>query len=415
MKQLLVWLILIVPLSCSGKAMGAFSVNGTKVSAAVFDRLYRQANEQAAISAKDFRQKLVDSLVMSQYAKKHYPNLSEATNVGYDPALTQKLQVNRLLLKWFAFDDKQRIKAAKKYMQFVLTEVVLTKAIGKPSILGYELTTAQRKQASDIVVANISIPGTAPQQLNLAQLYDEQSVQGRMAFHQGELKSIQKYAYDHFFVLWHRAKSVERSDFDQADLLAIERIIEAKFLEPALMFELGALTSEHGNNDGLKPFKARVSQAQIDDFYQAHKQDFEHVSSAKARLLTFTNQKDAKKAFDAIKAGQSWDKLANKAGQSGYFPGSNKGWLQVEKHKSWLSTLAFALPQGQVNPPVRSPKGRWHLVKVEQKRNDFYKKDSDTVVFQATNAIARVEARKAFTQLKQQLLDEALITYHENQ
>lgn len=383
----------------------------TIISENLFKRLYVEANEQQAIDKTTFKHKLIDSLLLAQYAKQHHPKLNQATNVGYDPALTQALQLNRTLKRWFKFDKTQAQQAANQYMSFNLTKQALQQAIGQPSILGYELTLEQKHKAEKVSVLHFQLPQQQKVTLNLAQLYQAQSVQGRMDFHQADLAKIKRYASDHFYVYWHQHQSIKRNDFNSDDLQALKDIIAAKYLEPLLMLELGAKTSEHGDNQGIDPFIQQITKAQVHDFYQQNRQDFRHISASRARLLHFATKAQADKVIDQLTDAKSWQQTAMSLGQSGWFPQHQDGWIQANSNNGnqFLTTLAMALPLDKLNPAIRGPKGRWYLVKVEQKRYDYYSADSQTVSYQAKRAIAKVAAKRAFNQLKQQLKNQAKI------
>lgn len=416
MKKLLVSClvyVLIVPLSCFGKTTVAFSVDDVQLSERVFTRLWQKANGQKPISQVAFKSKLIETLVLGKYAKHHYPQLNQASNVGYDPKLTQSLQLNRLLLDWFEFDSKAKALAAKQHVQLQLSGQELAQAIGKPSILGYELTPKQRELAQHVVVATFTLDTQSDEKITLAELYDEQSVQGRMAFHQGDLKQVSQFAVDRFYVSWHKAQVLKKGMLQPSELTALERIVEAKYLEMPLLLALGALSSEHGDDEGINRFKQQVSQAEISQFYQANKKDFAYVSEVKGQYLRFANENDAVKAHKRLAKGELFADVAKSLGQSGTFAEAQDGWLHVSKKQSWLSNLAFALPKATLNRPVRGPQGLWYLVKVDDKRNDFYPATSETVVFQATRAIAAQKAQQAFNQLKQQLMQQAQVVEYE--
>ena len=406
MRILLVCLMLIAPLSGFARAGGGFIVNDTQVSNRVFDKLWQAANEQDGISKKAFKQQLVDALLLREYALAQKPELEKATNVGYDPKLTQALHVNRLLVKWFEFDSKAKQQAVADYLDIALNKAQLEKAIGKASILGYSLDAKQRAKAQAVEVAYFHIPGQGPVTLNLAQLYDSQSVQGRIPYHQADLNVVVQHIHDRFFIKWHRHAALARKDFDEPDLQALDRIVQAKFLEPLLMLELGAMTSEHGDNEAIKPFVASVSEAEVAKFYQANKADFAYISQAKALVLVFEDHETAAKQSKGLDSESDWLASAQKLGQ--------KALVDSRDSKDiWLTNLMFSLPVDQDNPPVRNPKGQFVLLKVLEKHKAYYPVDSETVVYQARNAVGKAKAAKAFKRLKQNLLAAAKVRDHE--
>jgi hypothetical protein len=174
------------------------------------------------------------------------------------------------------------------------------------------------------------------------------------------------------------------------------------------------VTSEHGDNAGLAEFKSAVTAGDIKTYYQQNKADFRHVSASKARVLSFDDREKALTVAGQLDGDKSWQLWSQSLNQSGWFPGHQQGWVYANsKPADWLRTLAFTLPQGADNPPIRSPQGRWYVAKVEQKQTDYYPVDSETVIYQATNAIAKRRAVQAFNRLKQQLVAKADVKYHE--
>jgi peptidyl-prolyl cis-trans isomerase C len=89
----------------------------------------------------------------------------------------------------------------------------------------------------------------------------------------------------------------------------------------------------------------------------------------RARHILIDDEGEAKKAYERVKGGESFEKLAQELSTD---PGSKTdggdlGFFTKDRMVAAFAEAAFKLEPGQVSEPVKSQFG-WHVIKVEEKR-----------------------------------------------
>ncbi|HZW48265.1 MAG TPA: peptidylprolyl isomerase, partial [Microvirga sp.] len=89
----------------------------------------------------------------------------------------------------------------------------------------------------------------------------------------------------------------------------------------------------------------------------------------RARHILVESEEEAKKAFDRVKGGEDFAKVAGELSKD---PGSKTdggdlGFFTKDRMVEPFAEAAFKLEPGQVSEPVKSQFG-WHVIKVEEKR-----------------------------------------------
>ncbi|MBM6593390.1 peptidylprolyl isomerase [Microvirga sp. BT291] len=90
----------------------------------------------------------------------------------------------------------------------------------------------------------------------------------------------------------------------------------------------------------------------------------------RARHILVENEDEAKKAYQRVKGGEDFAKVAGELSKD---PGSKTdggdlGFFTKDRMVEAFADAAFKLDAGQISEPVKSQFG-WHVIKVEEKRN----------------------------------------------
>jgi parvulin-like peptidyl-prolyl isomerase len=108
--------------------------------------------------------------------------------------------------------------------------------------------------------------------------------------------------------------------------------------------------------------KVKVSDADIQKYYNDHKSDYSQAASRDVRHILVNNKKLATQIESQLKSGGDFAKLAKKYSKD---PGSaaNGGKLTVSKGQTVppFDKVAFTLKTNQISPPVHTQYG-WHII-----------------------------------------------------
>ncbi|HEY7219325.1 MAG TPA: peptidylprolyl isomerase, partial [Candidatus Binatia bacterium] len=127
----------------------------------------------------------------------------------------------------------------------------------------------------------------------------------------------------------------------------------------------------------------QVSAKEIDDYYQAHREDkFHHRKEAKVRYVSIplapgadANQKKIARARadDVVKAarsGKDFGQLAKSdSGDSGAEKGGDLGWVAAGQMPPPIEKAIFSLKKGAVSDPVETPAG-FQIFKIEDLKDE---------------------------------------------
>jgi len=87
-----------------------------------------------------------------------------------------------------------------------------------------------------------------------------------------------------------------------------------------------------------------------------------------ARHILLENEDDAKKAYERVKGGEEFAKVAKELSKDpGSSDGGDLGWFTKDRMVKEFAEAAFALKAGEISPPVKSQFG-WHVIKLEERR-----------------------------------------------
>jgi foldase protein PrsA len=129
--------------------------------------------------------------------------------------------------------------------------------------------------------------------------------------------------------------------------------------------------------------KDKVTDAQIQDFYDKNKERFAQPERRDLRIVLTKGEAKAKEAKAALQSGDSWKSVAKEysideasKSQGGKLPAQAEGTLEQA-----LDKAVFAAPKGQVSGPVKTQFG-WYVFEVEK-----VQKESQQTLEQAKETI----------------------------
>jgi len=87
-----------------------------------------------------------------------------------------------------------------------------------------------------------------------------------------------------------------------------------------------------------------------------------------ARHILLDNEADAKKAYERVKNGEDFAKVAKEMSKDpGATDGGDLGWFTRDRMVKEFADAAFGLKPGEISQPVKSQFG-WHVIKLEDRR-----------------------------------------------
>ncbi|MFQ5938929.1 MAG: SurA N-terminal domain-containing protein, partial [Alphaproteobacteria bacterium] len=146
---------------------------------------------------------------------------------------------------------------------------------------------------------------------------------------------------------------------DEATLGAFHRDNADRFMAP----EYRALTVVSLKPDDLAG-EIRVSEERLTELYEVRLDEFDIPERREVVQILLADEDSARRAYDMLRQGRDLVAVAREI--TGQDP-QQIGWLErgeLAGHSPELAEAVFALPQGAVNEPIRSPFG-WHVVRVE--------------------------------------------------
>ncbi|WLQ13224.1 peptidylprolyl isomerase [Hahella aquimaris] len=388
-------------LLCAGGASAAayLTVDDTSLSREAFDALHQQASQLRKLDRKTFADELIDALLMYRWAQGELPEEQwRGAEIGYSYGWHIRRQLDRTLAKlypqWPASELMQEYSKPGVEAREALT------AIAAKSILGYQLMPEQRSKAASLVLARMAFPDQQEVTLTLLEVYEGQSVQGKKALMEGDVKALGMEMLSwkqHQLRLWWLSHQggVEQDAIDD-----LQRTIEAHYFYPKILNALGVIKRNHGDNPGLIKFREQVSAAQIKSYYQQHQEDFRFLARVKVRGAIYGDEAAARLARQQLVESASWADLKTPY-RPVDLPLDAEGWLRKDavKPTDWLASLAFATPPGDVSEVIRSPAGDWVILQVSGREYDYYPADSETVRYLATDVLAIQQAVAAYSEL----------------
>ena len=297
-----------------------------------------------------------------------------------------------------------------------LSAAQLREALGDPAQLRveYALTPAQQQAAAALYVLRYRLPGGAEGSLSLADLYARQNVQGRISLHQLDAAFLaaqaQRRLAELLVVDWASRQAGENA------VAELRRNLLDREYARALTEHYGLGNDIHASSAYQAALRGKVDQAQVEHWYDTHKEQFRRLERVRARHIRLADEATAARVNAQLrKDGGNFAELARRHSVAPDAAGGGElGWLARQDKADWFSELVFAQAPGQNGLAVREAvaadaAAHWEIVRVEEQVYGYFPRDSETVRYLAAQAIAEQQARADYEALRQRLRREAHI------
>ncbi|TMP30323.1 peptidyl-prolyl cis-trans isomerase [Pseudoalteromonas rubra] len=360
----------------------------TKPELVLMQSLYTQQDRD--LSSAELNKHLLENQFLLATAQQLNPELMiRQSGVGFD----NDYHIRRLIVTLLThqFPELKSITKEKSIAPF--SAQALSKLLGDyPANGNYQ--TRQLEQWQQIRLLDTP-------KVTLADLLISQSMQNRFRLHQGDIDLLvhQLDEWRYYANLTDRAAPLLAKH--GLSLSRLELLAKGELLRPPMLAFLGIKAQLHGERSTyLEQLRATISQAEIHRYYKQHRKDFRYKSTLEAQAATFESQTQA----------QHFHRLMNKKGMKqalketqkhNEFDSAGKTTpvsITREHQKRWLAQLAFSSQSGKATPPVRTPSGRWAVVYTQHPKYAYYSEDSETVRYQALDALTKQRAQAAYQQ-----------------
>lgn len=420
----LISLLLLPSIAMAAAAKSALCVDGWCLTQDAFNLLYEAAASRLpGLDQATYRQELVDVRLLANYARaQQFTPDATPHQVGFSAATEADKRLYSLLrrAKWQAFSEYSRKQLGKKGLnQYLLTPIhthgldieAALKPVNRKAIA---MTDEQLAAAVDIELVSYQFPRQPKQSLTLAQVYQRQNVQGRLALQnkQGRdhliKKLVRDYLLEDYFYWWLQ----QQSDLDSKDLASVKQALSDRHLHNAWLQHQGLVEHLHTNaSSRLVKRAAQVSQQQINDWYQQHKEDFKVTNSVHVMHLACVTKADCQAGHEALEQGRPVSDVVKQYADKSLQGDTDLGVMtRSEDGLKWITSLAMLQQPGSYSEPVHSPEGHWEVVWVTEKKQGYLAADSSSVRYRASRDIARAELLEEHHQLMEELHQQAQVT-----
>jgi len=373
------------------------------------------------ISPPQAMQRILDEALLAEHARKTLPKdiLNLENKVGFLLSVQHEDRSIALIRKANEESLKKAIqkmpnKSLDGIYQFNknLSADEYKKLFSLKSKVNIEATPEQLEIAKKTPVATLTLDGKETT-LSLWDIYRRQNVQGRLSMHNGNLdhlKSETRQRVGSLFVLnW------AKENLPEQDLKAIQQIVLNEQHKKTLLQNMGLYADVHDDNPVLREKAQSISEEEVLEFYNEHKDEFEVVEKVKARHIRVKSQDLADRIHHEIKDGLSFEKAVKKYSiaedKNNPIPG-DLGWLvRKDKKRSWLHSVAFTHRAGQVSVPFRSPQNQgdivYEIIFVDERVDGYLPVTDPTVRYEASRDIALKKLKEEFYSLQKRLRNEA--------
>jgi hypothetical protein len=367
--------------------------------------------------------RLIENRLIGDYAQKTYGDnvLFDNQRVGFQKNADLENQLVATLQAMF----KRPLEKAMSGAQGVASSVVRS---NKPStadlntvfgstqkvLLEYKLNATQENAARKILLLAYRFNGSTEKTISLFDIYGYQNVQGRVMMFGRDTNYMAEQAHElleHRFVLDWVAR---RSGLAPQDMNFLRQAILDKGRRDELTHYMGLDQNLEEGTPYLKQMAASVTPKEVQDYYQAHRENFLQIDKVKARHISVAGEDEARKVYAALESGGDFSVLAREHSVAAdKASGGDLGWVLYPKGQSvpWLSQLAFMQQPGVTSRPVRSPGANgqvvWEIVRVDDRVQSYLPADSAAVHFAASEALARTKAAANFVKIRAALLSTA--------
>lgn len=370
--------------------------------------LYALTLDVVKRSSKDGNvlERLIENRLLARWVRASFnaAHLYPATTVGFDRKTAQDDQLTSTLRGMYGAETDLALKDLERVIVETYTpqQQALEQVFGRPGELrlAYDLDTQRLTLASRLPLIKFSLPGAAPATLSIADILRRQNVQGRMEFFNRNTDFMLQQARARVAGLvvldWANRR------FGAGPIADLRQALAEQDDVRAAMALYGLAEGAEAASQVQTALARQVSQAEIDAYYKAHKDQFRRLERVRARHITVATEELAKAIVDEARSGKDFAALARKHSiAADARSGGSLGWITHAVDPGWLAALALQQPQGQVSNPLRAPVGAdqaasWEIVLVERRVEGYHPAGSETVRYMARQAIAHQKAGTQF-------------------
>ncbi len=398
----------------------AATVAGISISPAVLDVMYKVSSaKKPELSRAAVLNALIENQLMGQYGLKRFgkTNIVEDNKVSFKPAILEEQEFRAIMQVAFAKPLGEALKQFGGKLDSALSNENPIKASewdtylpsNKLMQLEFALSPTGKVAATKRVLVNYRFDDKNTGAISFSDVYDSQNVQGRDKIHsrEGDYVSAQarELVVNRYIEYWTKTSS----GLTAADIASIKQAITNKSYHDGFASYIGIAADIHDDVPYVKSLAAKVSAAEIKDYYNKHKNEFKRIEKVKAQHITVADEKTANTIAEALKKGGKFDDLARQYSiAADKDKGGDLGWIIHDlKNPTWLSTLAFIQSVNTPSRPVRTPNGQWEILFISQKDEGYQAADSDSVRYVASQIIARQKAADEYKQIRKSLIKQA--------
>lgn len=281
-------------------------------------------------------------------------------------------------------------------------------------------TDDQIANAKTVELIRYKLPGQDKDHaITLWDIYRRQNVQGKDILHKADMRFVKTQVQQRLGSLlvlhWMNA----HSGLSKLEIDAIKELVFNKHFKKLYITHQGLVSVLHKDNPRLTQMAKSITQEEINEYYNQHKEDYKQVTKARGRQIISSKQDDINAAFKAIQAGQPFEEVAKQYSTEKDKKGRvvvDTGWIKRgDTEQQWLKTLLFLQPTGEASRPYRSPQLRgvdkvhWRIVIADEKEEEYQAADSGGVTYPVSRILAERKLTKEFGDLRKRLLKESKI------
>lgn len=402
----------------------AARVNGDAIHAFTFKAMLHASQDQKPRpSPAEVLDDLIADRLHAAWARSRFTmdELYPATRVGFtrEAAIDEKLV--GLLRSMYGKELEAAVRALPgANLNGLIVETgrldadTLDRLFGKAGRmqLEYRLDAEQEVHAASTPLLRYTLGGRAGT-LTVLDVMRRQNVQGRMEFFNRNVDFMQQQARAALAGLFVRDWAARR--FGERSMADLRRALADQDDVHAARDLYGLSSHSHTESRVQAALANQVTQAEVNAYYRAHKEEFRRVERVKARHIRVAEEAKATRIVADAKAGKDFAQLARRfsvAPDAG--KGGDLGWVHQTSNPDWLASLVLLQPEGQVSSPFRAAvdgdqEATWEVLLVEKRVEGYHPPESETVRYLARRAIAHDKARAEFAAARSQALRKAAI------
>lgn len=372
--------------------------------------LDRRPSETQAVLADVIEQRLLARHAQERYSSAElFPEqrVAFAPEVGVDEKLVGVLRTVfreplHIALGSGNGDERSHIVLARPRIDAAQLQGVL----GDPHSIRVEYTLEPaRKQVADALeLLRYALPGGERGRISLGDIYARQNVQGRISLHQLDTGFLAARVDERLQAL--RVIDWAQREAGAAAVAELRRNLADRDYARALMAHYGLGSDLHDTRPHIDALRRAVKPPEIDAWYTQHRERLRRIERVRARHIRLADETTAMRVAQQLKPDASnFAELARRHSMAPDAAGGGElGWLDRPRHNDWLRELIFAQPARHNGAPVREPApanaaAAWEIVRVDEQQHGYHPRDSETVRYLASQAIAEQKARQEFAAL----------------